>query len=208
MTQENFKAILKDYVAYTYDESCKALEKMFALKPKEVKYMYVFAGPNGSGKSTLIANLYNKYAISEHYINADIIAKQIKGSVLDEAKRNYIAMGYTTDMVKKHIENGVSFAYETVLSHKSKLDIIKQAKENGYKVISYFVYTKSPNINVERVARRAEQGGHDVPKQKIIDRYYRSVENAKELKNLSDEFYTFDNSLTLDASMKEERQKD
>ena len=208
MTQENFKSILKEYVPYTYEESLQALEKMFSLEPKKVKYMYVFAGPNGSGKSTLIANLYNKYAISEHYNNADIIAKQIKGSVIDQAKRDYIAMGYTTDMVKKHIENGDSFAYETVLSHKSKLDIVKYAKDNGYKIVTYFVYTKSPKINVERVERRVEQGGHNVPKEKIVDRYYRSIDNAKELKELSDEFYTFDNSLTLDATMKEERQKD
>lgn len=208
MTQENFRAILKDFIAYDYKESLETLNKMFATRPKKVKYMYIVAGPNGSGKSTLIANLHNKYAMAEHYINADIIANQIKDRISDEKERNKVAMGYTMDMVKRHILEGDSFVYETVLSHPSKLDIVRMAKEAGYKVVSYFVYTKSPKINCERVAMRAEQGGHDVPKDKIESRYYRSLENAKELHELSDEFYSFDNSLTLNATLKEERQKD
>lgn len=207
MTEKNFRAILKDYIAYSYEESYEALAKMFALEPKNTKYLYIVAGPNGSGKSTLVANLFNKYAISEHYVNADIIAKQIKGS-LSEKDKAYAAMGYTMEMVDKHIENGDSFVYETVLSHKSKLDLVQKAKENGYKVVSYFVYTRSPRVNIERVEKRVEQGGHNVPKDKIIERYYRSIDNAKELKKLSDEFYVFDNSLTLDAQIKAERQKD
>ncbi len=204
MTQENFKAILKDFVAYDYKESLGALTEMFKSQPKKVKYMYVVAGPNGSGKSTLIANLYKKHAMAEHYINADLVARDLKQRIPNERERNMIAMRYTTHAVQRHIEEGESFVYETVLSHPSKLDIVRKAKENGYTVVSYFVCTKSPKINVERVAMRVEQGGHDVPKDKIISRYHRSVENGKELKALSDEFYAFDNSLDLNAKMQEE----
>jgi predicted ABC-type ATPase len=204
MTQENFKAILKDFVAYDYKESLGALTEMFKSQPKKVKYMYVVAGPNGSGKSTLIANLYKKHAMAEHYINADLVARDLEQRIPNERERNMIAMRYTTHAVQRHIEEGESFVYETVLSHPSKLDIVREAKEKGYTVVSYFVCTKSPKINVERVAMRVEQGGHDVPKDKIISRYHRSVENGKELKALSDEFYAFDNSLDLNAKMQEE----
>lgn len=84
-----------------------------------------------------------------------------------------------------------------MLSHPSKIELIKLAKEKGYKITSIFVYTNSPSINIERVKARAEQGGHDVPIDKIQSRYYRSIELSKELKLLSDKYYSFDNSKIL-----------
>lgn len=84
-----------------------------------------------------------------------------------------------------------------MLSHPSKLELIKLAKEKGYEITSIFVYTNSPEINIERVAKRVEQGGHDVPKNKIVERYYRSLEFSKVLKEFSKNFYKFNNSKPL-----------
>jgi len=52
---------------------------------------------------------------------------------------------------------------------------MKQAVEQGYKVYLYFVSTESPYINIFRVAARKAKGGHNVPEDKIISRYYRSL---------------------------------
>ncbi len=166
-------------------------------RDKTDKVLFVFAGPNGSGKSTLIANLYLENKLDSKYINADLFCKTIFADIKDINKRNETSMYYTMDLVNRNIANGNSFCYETVLSHPSKLEIVKSAKEKGFKVVSVLVYTKDPQINVRRVEARAKQGGHDVPKDKIISRYYRSLKYAEELFKLSDECFKFDNSNEL-----------
>ncbi len=63
-----------------------------------------------------------------------------------------------------------SFAFETVMSHPSKLELLEQAKTLGYQIILVFVATNNPQINVEQIASRVQLGGHDVPTDKIIDK--------------------------------------
>ena len=109
----------------------------------EKKVLYVFAGPNGSGKSTLIANIYKNDMLKDvRYINADIYARTLFKNIKDEKDRNYQAMFYTMNKIKENIVSGDSVVYETVMSHPSKLDIIKDYKENGYKVFSVLFHHK------------------------------------------------------------------
>ncbi|PAC31048.1 zeta toxin family protein [Flectobacillus sp. BAB-3569] len=92
------------------------------------------------------------------------------------------------------INQKVDFSFETVMSHSSKLDLLSSAKENGYKIVLYFVTTEDPIINVMRVQNRVEKGGHTVSEQKIIERYYRCMNLLNEAIKISDEAYLFDNS--------------
>lgn len=93
--------------------------------------------------------------------------------------------------------SGVSvFTTETVMSHPSKLELMKQAKAHGYRVYLYYVTTQSPEINIGRVATRVKQGGHDVKSEKVIARYTRSLGNLLEAIRLSNRAYLFDNSGT------------
>ena len=194
MMEINVEKIENNFKNIDFQQSYKILEKLYFSQDSFDKILYVFAGPNGSGKSTLVANLalWNNFDIK--YINADIIATQQFSHITDEKQRNYQSMFYTMDLVQDYISKGKSFCYETVLSHPSKLDIVDQAKQNGYKIISVFVCTQSPQINIKRVQKRASQGGHDVPPEKIEQRYYKSKQNWQVLKTLSDEVYEFDNS--------------
>ncbi len=86
------------------------------------------------------------------------------------------------------------FSFETVFSHPSKIEIIKKASDAGYKVYFYFVGTSSPDINVFRVQSRVNKGGHNVARQKIIDRYYRSMDLLWEAAQHAYRAYFFDNS--------------
>ncbi len=94
------------------------------------------------------------------------------------------------------LEKGESFIMETVFSHKSKLDLMKKAKALGYHVYFYFVSTDAPEVNVNRVKIRVKNGGHDVPEEKIISRYYKSLEILNEAIKLSYRSYLWDNSNT------------
>ncbi len=97
---------------------------------------------------------------------------------------------------KKLLMEGKKFSFETVFSHPSKLDIMREAVAAGYKVYLYFVCTQSADINISRVQARTEQGGHAVSTDKIISRYTRALELLFEAAQISYQTYFFDNSGT------------
>ena len=86
------------------------------------------------------------------------------------------------------------FSFETVFSHRSKLEIMQEAADQGYKVYLYFVSTESPKINIFRVLARKAKGGHDVPRDKIVTRYFRSLNLLAEASKIAYQAYYFDNS--------------
>lgn len=89
----------------------------------------------------------------------------INDAVETERFSSFIASYIRNQLVKENCER---FSFETVMSHPSKLDFIKTAKANGYKVYLYFVSLADPIMNVERVNARVQLGGHDVPEDKIF----------------------------------------
>ena len=96
---------------------------------------------------------------------------------------------------KKLLAQGKKFSFETVFSHESKLEIMRQATKDGYKVYLYFVCTESPEINKFRVKKvRVKEGGHDVPEDKIESRYYRSLELLFDAAQVAYQTFFFDNS--------------
>jgi predicted ABC-type ATPase len=76
------------------------------------------------------------------------------------------------------------------------MDNLEAAKivENGYFIKCIFVLTANPKINIARVKSRALSGGHDVDTGKIVDRYYKSLANIKELMDICDIMHVYDNS--------------
>lgn len=86
------------------------------------------------------------------------------------------------------------FSYETVFSHPSKVDFLQIAKNNGSEVYLYFVCTENPCINLGRVEDRVNKGGHDVPQDKTIERYTRSLENVFPALRYCKRVYFFDNT--------------
>ena len=87
-----------------------------------------------------------------------------------------------------------NFCFETVLSTERYLNMLRYAKNQGYFIKAYFVLTSDPIINVMRVAARVATGGHDVPEDKIISRYYKSLDLLKELIDTVDICHVYDNS--------------
>ena len=88
----------------------------------------------------------------------------------------------------------ISFTFETVMSHISKVEFLKTAKQQGFKTYLYYVATFNPEINIARVKYRVSAGGHAVPEQKIRDRYYRSMNLLMQAVESTDRTFIFDNS--------------
>lgn len=87
-----------------------------------------------------------------------------------------------------------SFTFETVMSSPDKVQVMKKAQQRGYRTYLYFVATDSPLINISRVNHRVKMGGHNVPTQKIEERYYRSLDLLWEAIQFTNRGYIFDNS--------------
>jgi predicted ABC-type ATPase len=132
----------------------------------------MFAGPNGSGKSTVTANFQALPNFPTNYANADEIAKTLSG---DAMAQSYQAARMVEQQRLDWVATRQSFAFETVMSHPSKLIQLQQAKAVGYMVEVYYVSTIDPRYNILRVADRVNAGGHDVPPNKVVERYYRSL---------------------------------
>lgn len=166
----------------------------------------MFAGPNGSGKSTITSSFQEQpsFSFPENYINPDEIASSLGGNTVEKA---YEASAIAARQRLECIEQGRSFAFETVMSHPSKLAILETAKEAGFETQLIFVATNNPLTNVERVKQRVIDGGHDVPEDKVISRYHRSLSFLPRASEIADRTYIFDNSDTpsLEATLSQGR---
>lgn len=91
-------------------------------------------------------------------------------------------------------EEKKDFCFETVMSHHSKIQEIKEAKKNGYKTYLYFICIDDPEVNISRVENRVEKGGHPVAEEKIESRYYNALKNLIHALEYCDKCYFFDNS--------------
>jgi predicted ABC-type ATPase len=89
-----------------------------------------------------------------------------------------------------------SFSFETVFSHPSKLELIKFAVQNNYKVYLYFIGTETPIMNLERVKDRVKKGGHFVNDDKVEKRYFLTMGLLIDMLKAVDEAYLWDNSGT------------
>jgi predicted ABC-type ATPase len=115
--------------------------------------------------------------------------------LIDESRDEFLAQLMADFLRKSLLKAGEKISFETVFSHPSKLDLMKAAKADGYKVYLYFVATESPEINVSRIKEvRVKQGGHDVPDEKIRSRYHRTLKLMYDAAELAYQAYFFDNS--------------
>jgi predicted ABC-type ATPase len=151
----------------------------------------VFAGPNGSGKSSLIASLRDQGIEFGAYYNADDIAAGLIGRP-DEVAR--LAQEIVREKRAEALAESIDHSFETVMSHVSHIEYMRTARESGFEVRLFFVATDKPEINLGRVANRVAHGGHDVPQDRIISRYYRCLENLPSAIATSDSAWIFDNS--------------
>jgi predicted ABC-type ATPase len=154
-------------------------------------FLAMVAGPNGSGKTTLTRLLRARGVQFGEYINPDDIADSLIGTYSARVARAQAVADRHRDAC---IEARRSFSFETVMSHPSKVEVLTRAKAAGFFVQLFFVGVDDPQTNVERVALRVAQGGHDVPQDRIVARWHRTMALLHRAVAISDRSFIFDNS--------------
>jgi predicted ABC-type ATPase len=101
------------------------------------------------------------------------------------------------ERIAEHIEHRMDFAFETTLSTRSYVPMLREVKERGYTTILIYIYLESEELAIQRVADRVERGGHSIPVEVIRRRYKRGLANFFRLfQNVADSWVLYDNSST------------
>jgi len=160
---------------------------------KKTPQIYIIAGPNGSGKTTSAKTLLPELLDCYEYVNADSVAAALSpfnpDNVAMQAGR--LMLGRLENLAKIN----KSFSFETTLASRTFIPFLTKCISNGYKVNILFLWLKYPVIAIDRVKSRVAQGGHDIPQDVIIRRYYRSINNfLTAYSEIAHNWYLYDNS--------------
>jgi len=127
-------------------------------------------------------DLWKSLSVSENILHVNTIVD------------SYLAADLAEFIRQQLLANDISFTYETVMSHESKLAFLKLAKEKEYKIYLYFIATEDPEIYISRVDVRINQNGHAVAPEIIKSRYYKSLQHLKAAVKLTNRAFIWDNS--------------
>lgn len=137
--------------------------------------LYIIAGCNGAGKTTASYSVLPDLLECREFVNADEIAKGLSPfnpeSVAIEAGKLML------QRIHRLLNERKTFAIETTLATRSYAKLVEQAKRDGYQVILLFFWLSSPEMAIERVAKRVREGGHNIPTETIIRRYWLGLHN-------------------------------
>ncbi|TFD49614.1 ATPase [Cryobacterium frigoriphilum] len=152
--------------------------------------LHLLAGPNGSGKTTYVTHLLEPVTHLP-FVNADVIAAERWPD--SQSAHAYAASRAAAEERAQLLAAGSSFVTETVFSHPSKLDLVDDAIARGY-LVHLHVILLPVDVAVSRVAERVQHGGHDVPEQKIRERYARLWHLIARARTTAHRAEFFDNS--------------
>ncbi len=139
----------------------------------------IIAGPNGAGKTTFAREFLPREAACPVFVNADLIAAGIAPFAPENAALR--AGRLMLEELSHHFAAGISFAFETTLSGRGYLRLIKEWKAAGYQVKIIFLQLASADEAVARVAQRVKQGGHNIPEEVIRRRFAAGKNNFEKL---------------------------
>ncbi len=156
----------------------------------------MIAGPNGSGKSSLYNNTdIEAFDQSVWIINPDALTARIREvENLTQEEANLEAVIRIEAWLGASIRVYQTIGVETVLSTSKYRRLVSEAKKNRFEFRLIYVLLSSPDLNVERVRLRAKKGGHDVPEQKVRERWFKSIRQLPWFLAEADTALIFDNS--------------
>lgn len=141
--------------------------------------LYIISGCNGSGKTTASYTILPEILNCMEFVNADNIAYGL--SPVNPEKVAFESGRIMLQRISELMVAQVDFAFETTLSTRSYVSLVKQAQRMGYRVSLLYFWLGSPELAIARVTKRVRNGGHYIPADVIRRRYYRGIYNLHNL---------------------------
>ena len=155
--------------------------------------VYIIAGPNGAGKTTFAREFLPNYADCRNFINADLIAGGI--SPFSPEAVAVRAGRLMLEEIRLTMRRGEDFGFETTLSGRGHLNLVRQLKKRGYGVHIFYLWVPNVEVALRRIRERVSRGGHDIPGEVVRRPFQRSVRNFLiHYRPLADRWILFDNS--------------
>jgi len=162
--------------------------------------LYIIAGPNGVGKTTFAREFLPHYADCKNFVNADLIAQGVAPFSPETAALRAGRM--MLNEIRSFSKRRESFAFETTLSGRSYLNLIRRLKRKGYKVHLFFLLVENVDVALSRIDQRVMKGGHDIPEPVVRRRFDRSVGNFfREYQPIVDSWHLFDNTASTPVAI-------
>ncbi len=171
----------------------------------EAPELWVIAGPNGAGKTTFCgAGEFRAKLDQVRFFNPDEVTlvrlralgcAAFADAPLDTLRATTIqAADEVFESLTRAVESGAAVGIETVLSTDKYKPLVERVRELGGRVYLVYVSLASPALSLERVRRRVSLGGHNVPAEKLNERWHKSLGNLPWFASAADVFWVFDNS--------------
>jgi predicted ABC-type ATPase len=155
--------------------------------------LIIIAGPNGAGKTSFANKHFETPRAGVHYLNADEIARGLANEGLSQGKLNIRAGREMLKQIDALVDARASFMFETTLASLTYARKISAWRQRGYRAALIYLRLPTAEMSIERVRRRVAQGGHDIPKAVIRQRFARSSDYfEKHYKSIVDEWYVWD----------------
>lgn len=160
----------------------------------------VLAGVNGAGKSSVAGGFLRKEG--DTFFNPDTVAQQIRSLHPDIplTLANAHAWQIGKSLLEQSIAEKRDYRFETTLGGRTIAQLLERAANSGHRIHVWFCGVASPDLHLRRVRSRVARGGHDIPEEKIRERWNRSRENLIRLLPLIDHLRVYDNSTEADPA--------
>lgn len=135
----------------------------------------VAAGTNGAGKTSIVQPYIE--ASGGAYFNPDQYATALTEHGMSAAEANALAWRHGFEKLCDAVEAGTACAFETTLGGHSVAFQLMRALAFGRRVVILYVGLSSPELHLQRIRERVGRGGHDIPEDKVRQRYDASRRN-------------------------------
>lgn len=137
--------------------------------------LYALAGVNGAGKSSVGGHMLTQSGLS--WYNPDDFARVLVSDYgLTQEHANIEAWQESVRRLREAMVKRRSLAFETTLGGQSITQHLLQACET-HDVMIWYCGLRDPQLHLERIRLRVQNGGHDIPEAKVRQRWGTSLKN-------------------------------
>jgi len=137
--------------------------------------LYIIARPNGVGKTTFADRYLPDEAKQLEFVNVDLIARGL--SPYDAESASVAAGRIAIRRIRELIAAQVSFTWETTMSGKAGAGWLRDARQAGYVLKTYFLWVCDVSITIHRIRQRVGEGGHNITEDVSRRRFLRTIQN-------------------------------
>ena len=152
----------------------------------------MLAGVNGAGKSSVGGAILEEWGLE--WFNPDVFSRERLAQGIGKDEADAEAWAYGKSRLEEAIAGGTDFAFETTLGGNTITALLAKAATT-HDVVMIFCGLDTVERHIARVALRVRRGGHDIPEQRIRERWTTARRNLIFLLPHLKALQVFDNSL-------------